>query len=310
MKWKDKQRGVGLDHDDIGVYWNVTLFNQAQVPPLTQVQDKWTWNDLVDMARKLTKPEIQQYGFFGQNASGQTGWWSFVFGNGGKVLTDDFTKADPVLQPPAVEAIQWLADARLKQGVSPGPQQMQAAVGSTSYVNMFSGGKLAMMIDGSWRLNAYLTSIKDFEWDVAHMPLVPRTGKRASILHGTGFGVNQAGKSIDASIGFAKHLATRDTHKVYGSTGIIQSARVDEWDGFYSNPKPPAHRSVLKAIVDYAEPYLATGQWGIDSFTSFVPLNNAMTRIYEGQVAPRAGLEDGVREYDTKLAEQVARVKK
>src|SRR5688572_23863148 len=47
MKVDGKQRAVGLDHDDIALYWNVSLFNQMQVRPLTEVHDRWTWNDLL-----------------------------------------------------------------------------------------------------------------------------------------------------------------------------------------------------------------------------------------------------------------------
>jgi multiple sugar transport system substrate-binding protein len=310
MKWQGRQWGVGLDHDDVAVFWNVNLFKQAQLQPLTDLHDKWTWNDVIELARRLTKAENQQYGFYAHGAAGQTGWWNFVYANGGKVLNDDGTKADPMLQPEATDAIQWLADARLKHGVSPGPEQMQAAVGSTSYINMFAGGKLAMMTDGSWRVNAYVTQIKEFEWDVAHIPLAPRTGKRSSTLHGTGFGVNKDGHAIEESMRFVKHLATRETHHVYGSTGIIQSARMDEWDGFYANPKPPAHRNVLKAAVDYAEPYLLTGQWGIQTWDAEVPLDKACTQIYAGALPARDGLRGAVEAYNTQLADLVAKSKR
>jgi multiple sugar transport system substrate-binding protein len=307
MKWDNKQWGVGLDHDCISIFWNMDLFNQAQVPPLTDVQDKWTWNDVIDIARKLTKPEIQQYGFHAHVLTGQVGWWSFVYANGGQVVTEDFTKADPMLDAPSLDAIQWLADAHLKQGVAPGPDQINAAVGTTSYRDMFVKGKLAMMTEGSWQVNAYTPNVAQFQWDVAHMPLAPRTGKRASILHGTGFAVNQAGASLDASVAYGKFLGTRDVHKIYGSTGIIQSARMDEWDGFYANPKPPAHRQTLKAVLDYAQPYLAPGQWGIQSPDAFAPFTKALTSIYAGQVAVKDGVLGAVRDYDALLADQVSK---
>src|SRR5205823_13689943 len=123
------------------------------------------------------------------------------------------------------------ADTALKHGVAPSNDQIKAAVGSTSPVTLFTAGKLGMLVDGSWRVNTYVDTIKDFEWDVAHLPAAPRTGKPSSVLHGTGFGVNKDGRAIDAAVLFVKHLATRETHKVYGGTGIIQSARMDEWDG-------------------------------------------------------------------------------
>ena len=175
MKVDGKQRGVGLDHDDIALYWNVSLFNQMQVRPLTEVHDKWTWNEVLDLARRLTKKPEQQYGFFGHNVGGQTGYWSFVFANGGNVVTDDGSSFAPLLDNAAVEAIQWLTEAGVRHGVSPQPDEIQAATGTTNVVTLFQQGKLAMLVDGSWRLNAHVTANLGFEWDVAHLPHAPRT---------------------------------------------------------------------------------------------------------------------------------------
>ncbi len=307
MKWEDKQRGIGLDHDDIAIYWNVNLFRQLQLRPLTEVHDTWTWNDALDIARKLTSKAENRYGFYGHNTTGQTGYWSFVYANGGNVLTDDGTKADPLLEAPALEAIQWIADTSLKHNVAPTNDDIRAAIGSTSAVNLFTGGKLGMLVDGSWRVNTYVDTIKDFDWDVAHLPRSPRTGKPSSVLHGTGFGVNRAGKAIDAAVLFGKHLATRETHHVYGSTGIIQSARMDEWDGFYASKKPPAHRSVLKQAVDYAHQHPLTGQWGIITYDAIIPVRDALAKVFDGKAPVKDGLQEGVREFDRLLAEQVAK---
>ncbi|MGH2351964.1 MAG: hypothetical protein ACRDJN_10175, partial [Chloroflexota bacterium] len=149
----------------------------------------------------------------------------------------------------------------------------------------------------------------DFEWDVAHLPHAPRTRKRSSVLHGTGFGVNADGRAIDASILFAKHLATRETHQVYGTTGVIQSARMDEWDAFYASPKPPKHRSVLKEAVDYAHQHPLTGQWGIITYDATNPIEEALREVYAGALPVRQGLQTGVTQADQELAKHVAEVK-
>jgi multiple sugar transport system substrate-binding protein len=309
MKVDGKQRAVGLDHDDIALFWNVSLFNQMQVRPLTEVHDRWTWSDLLELARRLTKKPEHQYGFYGQNIGGQTGYWSLVFANGGKVVTDDGSSFSPLLDNAAVEAVQWLTDTGIRHGVSPQPSEIQAAAGTTNVITLFQQGKLAMMIDGSWRVNAHVTAITGFEWDVAHLPHAPRTGKRSSVLHGTGFGVNADGRAIDASVMFVKHLATRETHKVYGATGVIQSARMDEWDAFYASPKPPKNRKVLKEAVDYAHEHPITGQWGVITYDATDPIEAALREVYAGTVPVREGLQTGVTQANQELAMRVAEVK-
>jgi ABC-type glycerol-3-phosphate transport system substrate-binding protein len=128
------------------------------------------------------------------------------------------------------------------------------------------------------------------------------------VLHGTGFGVNRDGHAVDAAVAFLKHLATRETHHVYGSTGIIQSARMDEWDGFYANPKPPAHRNVLKEAVDYAHQHPLTGQWGIITYDAIIPVRDALATVYAGQVGVKDGLQPGVQQFDRLLADQAAKL--
>ncbi|MBI3972053.1 MAG: sugar ABC transporter substrate-binding protein [Chloroflexi bacterium] len=309
MKWEGKQRGVGLDHDDVALFWNVSMFRQQQVRLLTDIHDRWTWDDLLDTARRLTKKQEHQWGFWGHSVGGQTGYWNFVFANGGQVVSPDGSSFSPLLEPAAVEAIQWIADTGVKHAVAPLPEDIRAAIGSTGASALFTSGKLAMLVGGSWTINTYVTSIKDFEWDVAHLPSAPRTKKRASVLHGTGFGVNKAGRALDASTAFVKHLATRETHKVYGTTGIIQSARMDEWDAFYANPKPPKHRSVLKEAVDYAHQHPLTGQWGVITYDATDPIEEVLNKVFVGQVTVREGLQTGVAQANQNLAKHVAEVK-
>jgi multiple sugar transport system substrate-binding protein len=305
MKFKGRQLGVGLDHDNVGVYWNVSLFEEMGVPPLTDIHEDWTWDDAVEIAKKLTKPEDKQYGWYSQNASGQTGYWGFVWSNGvPEIYSDDNTKADPLLDSRSIQALQWIGDMRDVHNVAPSPEVM-SGFEATSFANLFPTGKLGMGTDGSWRTNSYVTQIKKFEWDLAHVPRSPSTGDRHVTLHGTGFGVNPIGDNLDAAVELAKHLATRETHAIYGTTGAIQSARADEWNGFYEANLPPKSRYVLRDAVEYSKDYLVTGQWGIYSWTADDPINEQLSLYFNGRKDLQPAIEDGVAEFNRIMAEQV-----
>lgn len=305
MKFKGRQLGVGLDHDNVGVYWNVSLFEEMGVPPLTDIHEDWTWDDAVEIAKKLTKPEDKQYGWYSQNASGQTGYWGFVWSNGvPEIYSDDNTKADPLLDSRSIQALQWIGDMRDVHNVAPSPEVM-SGFEATSFANLFPTGKLGMGTDGSWRTNSYATQIKKFEWDLAHVPRSPSTGDRHVTLHGTGFGVNPIGDNLDAAVELAKHLATRETHAIYGTTGAIQSARADEWNGFYEANLPPKSRYVLRDAVEYSKDYLVTGQWGIYSWTADDPINEQLSLYFNGRKDLQPAIEDGVAEFNRIMAEQV-----
>ena len=305
MKFKGHQLGVGLDHDNVGVFWNVSMFEEMGVPPLTDIHEDWTWDDAVEIAKKLTKPEDKQYGWYSQRAYGQTGYWCFVWSNGvPEIYSDDNTKADPLLDPRAIQAIQWMGDMRHVHEVAPSPELM-SGFNATFFGNLFPTGKLGMGTDGSWRTNSYVTQIKNFEWDLAHLPRSPSTGDRYVTLHGTGFGVSPVSDNLDDAIELAKHLATRETHAIYGTTGAIQSARADEWNGFYEAPLPPKSRYVLRDAVEYSKDYLVTGQWGIYSWTADDPIDEQMTLFFNGKKDLQPAMEDGVAEFNRIMAEQV-----
>jgi hypothetical protein len=131
----------------------------------------------------------------------------------------------------------------------------------------------------------------------------------AVIVQPDRFGEPADGRAVDAPILFARHLAARETHKVYGSTGIIQSARMDEWDAFYASPKPPKHRGVLREAVEYAHEHPLTGQWGVITYDATDPIEAALGRVFVGEGSVREGLQTGVTQANQELAKRVAEVK-
>ncbi|MCX7795422.1 MAG: sugar ABC transporter substrate-binding protein [bacterium] len=148
------------------MFYNKTMFDKAGLKP--PQGDKWTMEDFLKAATKLTKDENgdgvpETYG------TGIRTWWaywqSWIWRNKGSVLSPD-KKRCVLDSPEAIEAMELYIGLRTKYKVAPSAS-VEKEQGSDM---LFMSGKLAMWHNGSWALPNYRT-IKDFEWDIC---LVPR----------------------------------------------------------------------------------------------------------------------------------------
>lgn len=156
---------------DIGptvLYINVDLFEEAGVP-LPDPAVPMTWDQLIEIGTALTfdanglNPDDD--GFDANNIVqwGVADLWfeNVVYGNGGRVVSEDgrtFVAAD---DPNTIEAIQFLSDITHVYNIHPNAQ----ATGSMSVGQMFETGRLAMTTNGRWATTGYRNSLQ-FEWDV------------------------------------------------------------------------------------------------------------------------------------------------
>ena len=91
-KWKGKSYGVWLNTDVRIMVYNKKLFRRAGLDPNRPPQD---WNELYDIARKITSPPAHYgYGFpamKGEESSMR--FFGMLYSGGGQILTDDMKRA-------------------------------------------------------------------------------------------------------------------------------------------------------------------------------------------------------------------------
>jgi len=91
-----------------------------------------------------------------------------VYGNGGRIISEDartFVAAD---DPNTIEAVQWLSDLTHVYQVHPTEQQ----TASMGIGQMFETGRLAMTTNGRWAVTGYRNTL-NFKWDVIPNPVGP-----------------------------------------------------------------------------------------------------------------------------------------
>ena len=148
--------------------YNMDMFDEAGLP---YPDETWTWDDLYEAAKKLTKPDKSQYGFLAA-LHNQEGFYNFIYQNGGTVITPD--KKSGYDDPRTIEAMEFYVKF-VKEGLSP------LIFGDAERAEAMQNGLCAMGFFGSWNLSGFAANEYMAEnFDVTILPAAPN-GERASL---------------------------------------------------------------------------------------------------------------------------------
>lgn len=226
--------------DSMGIAYNEDLFAKAgrPTPKELQSQGKWDWPALRETALAMSSGDgpNRQHGFVMRN-DGQGGYFNFIFANDGELYNADRTKS-AMDQPPAMEALQYMADFILKDKSSPDPQ----ALTSQDHNARFLSQKVAMIPAGTFNVVNFRANVKDFKWDVVQMP---KGKKQVGFVAGLTHGIYAKTQNPDAAWELVKFLSAPEQIKEWGVKGVGVPALKSQ-SGTFATP-PPAN---IKAFVD------------------------------------------------------------
>jgi ABC-type glycerol-3-phosphate transport system substrate-binding protein len=114
--------GVPGDGGGPLVYWNAGMLERIGLPSPGQLNEssQWTVDRFLDIAKRSVRKGTAQGDVFGTEGhfAAYPIWLAWVYGWGGDILNKDGTGI-VIDQPAGVEALQWLQDLSLRQGVAP-----------------------------------------------------------------------------------------------------------------------------------------------------------------------------------------------
>lgn len=150
--------------------YNKKLFQDSNVPVPT---DNWTYQDLLDTAKKLTKDtngdgKPDQFGF-NTAASIALGWIPWIKSSGGSAI-DPASGKSMFGDPKTIDGLQKWADTINKDKISPTREQQ-------TNMKYFEEGKSAMTFIQSSSQVSLVKNKPDLDWDVVKMP-IGLNGKR------------------------------------------------------------------------------------------------------------------------------------
>ncbi len=215
---------VPKDYDTIALWYNKTLFDEAGLDYPTA---DWTWDDVTEAAKKLTKDDGSQYGLGMRNDNNQAGYYNLIYDNGGYIISDDKTKSGWDDEK-TIAAMQTL-EGWIKDGVIPSLETMS----ENNEDVLFEAGKIAMTCQGSWMLAAF----KENEYtaancDCVELPKNAETGRRASSYNGLGWAASASGEHTDEAWQLIEYLGSKEAQEKQAELGVTMSAYKDTSDAW------------------------------------------------------------------------------
>jgi len=181
--WNGKRYSVPMHELANGIFVNKALFAQAGIPVPHDLKDAWTWDQLRQIAMKLTERSGGTTTRWGLGSQRDIGDWvvlPYLFQNGAAPLSPDFKTASRYLDSSqSIEALTWWGKLFTEDKVataSPAP-------------DAFPTGSMAMIDAVSTYVIALQRQYPNLAYDIAP---APRNKQCAVMTGGFNVGINPA----------------------------------------------------------------------------------------------------------------------
>src|SRR5918995_3005630 len=278
--------------DVYGFYYNKALFKDAGLtrPPRT-------FAELTAYAKKLTKRSangtLQVVGFdpffgFYQNTAGA--YQPLV---GAKYF--DASGKSSLASAPWQRLLRWQKGLIDFYGHDKLVRWQAGAGDEFSASHAFETGKLAMMMDGEWRVAFIAAEHPELAYGTAPMPTTQPALYGAGYINGTIIGIPKRGDNREEAWKLVRYLTTNDHALAMFSNGIrnVPSTRTSTRS---SELKPDKNFAVFTKLFTHPKsgtiPITSVGQAHLDTFQSF------LARWQSGKVKDLAG---GLRQVDKQI---------
>jgi multiple sugar transport system substrate-binding protein len=239
VKYKGSVYGLPRDIGLEVLYYNKAIFDEAKVAYPT---DNWTWDNLLDAAKKLTVVEAN--GRVKRYALGMEGgkWSLWVNQNKASILDDMSNPSKCTLtDPKAVQAITFFTDM-MNNNYAMRDAALSQAGGDAA---VFQSGQVAMIIQNASRVSAFNQA--SLNYDVAPVP-IPKDGQRSASAGGAAWTMSAKSDNKDAAWEFIQWLQSTDGgQRLYTQAGEVFPAlqSTAKSDAFLKSGQPPANRQAF-----------------------------------------------------------------
>lgn len=283
----DKLYGIPKDWDLTALWYNKKIFDEKGVE---YPNENWTWNDMVEAARKLTDKEKGVYGIAARPDT-QEGLYNSIPQSGGFIISEDRKKSG-YNSPEAIEGTKIWLDL-IKEGLSPTIEEMS----DTSEIDMFKAERIAMINAASWDVPVFMENelIKD-HIDLTVMPLIK---ERAAVIHGLSNVISANTKHPEEAWQFVKFLGGKEANEIWAKSGVVIPARMDvldTWKETHPNLNLQAYIDELEYSIVYPTSK-NTPKWNDIEI-------NYIKQIWAGKISVEDGLEKIREEMDKALQEE------
>lgn len=221
--------GVPSGLNNYLMYFNKDLFDEAGIPyPSADWNNPSSFEEIAEMARKLTKETEngKQFGFYTGPYMAEIGMFSTSLGgnnvfdaNGNPSINDENSK----------QVYRWF-DGMLREDQSM-PRPTDTAI--MSAFDMFTNGRLAMIVDGTWWLGS-IGAIEGFNVGIAAVPGA-EGGSAYTSQFVDSFVIYEGCENKDAAWKAIKAIVSQEGFEALAATGVGGT---------------PVHKEVVNAVTE------------------------------------------------------------
>jgi ABC-type glycerol-3-phosphate transport system substrate-binding protein len=227
-KVNGKLMAIPLQSSTQLLYYNITLFQKAGIPlPSDDPAKRLTWEQLVEVARKLTGPN--QWGFAFEQVDRPYQLLPLPESLGGQPIDPSGTRATGYIDtPPWIRAATFYWDLYNRWKVSP------PGVTFPQTDDLFESGRLAMLLGIELQVNRFAKD-KDLKWGIAPHPYF--AGHRVVTPTGSWYvGINKNTRQLEAAGRWIHFLASEGAGRMW----------------YEVSGRLPVHRRVLSEMQNLA----------------------------------------------------------
>ncbi len=206
-KYNNSQYGIPFEMSTIGLWYNKTLFKNANV---AVPDDTWDWDKVKEAAAKLTDKNKGIWGI-GAQQKNQQGYYDTILQAGGYIISPDKKKSGYDL-PASIEGLEYWTDF-IKAGDSPTAAQMS----QTDPVKLFESGKLAMLYDGSWDVGEYANN--EYTKANVNVAKLPKGKEDTQVIHGAANVISAKTAHPQEAQQFLTYLSSKEANEIFASFG-------------------------------------------------------------------------------------------
>lgn len=289
-QYQGKQYAIPGNFTPYVMFYNKKMFDEAG---LSYPSGEWTWGDLLEAAKKLTKKDargrITQFGLLIDTAS-LFDVLTFIKQNGGEFYNSDGTRC--ILNSPETrEALLFVRDLSEKYRVSPRGTDFQRSGG----IDFFSMGKAAMMVSGRWRtIELRRSNIAD-DFRIAELF---HGKKRATLMLSMGWAIPKTAKHKKEAWELIRFLCQKGglDFVIDSGDGVPPFVPLANSDRFLIDDRHPNEdNNVYLKSLEYAF------HWPTSPYITYSESMQLFHEEYNKFIMGRQGIEETLRRIESKI---------
>jgi len=285
FQYDGQQLALPATFSTVLLFYNADLFDQAGIEYPTA---DWTWDDALAAATAIRALGDDTWGLFSPvqfwefyKKAAQNGECSF--------FNADMTEST-INSPACVETLELMVSF-MSEGVMP----TAAELSGVSDGDLFTSGKLGMLVTGIWMFGAFAEA--PFNWDVQVEPAI---NQHANHFFANGVAVSATTAHPEEAAAWAEFLASSETAATVRVESAWELPALNNPDYFeaYLSQTPPANRAaVFQALENPVTPPVIERQNEMQD-----AVNALLTQVVDGDLTAQEALDQAKTELDALIS--------